>query len=292
MISVIIPTYKNKGQFLANLKHNLPYLKEVEIIVVNDNPEISLKNDLKQFKNIILLENKKNLGFADSMNKGVAKAKNSYLMFLNDDVLLQNNSYLNTVRNFKKDKKLFAVSFAQKEKDGNIVGKNIIYWGRGLVLHKKANDLSFGKNGWAEGGASLVDKQKFQELGGFDPIYSPFYWEDIDLSYRAWKSGYSILFDPSITVVHHHESTIGAHFDKRYVNMVAFRNQFLFVWKNIVDINLILSHWILLPFNLLYYLMKEKPKFLFGFIKALSFLNSIKKGRYPRTDKEVLDEFI
>ncbi|PJE58197.1 MAG: glycosyltransferase family 2 protein, partial [Candidatus Portnoybacteria bacterium CG10_big_fil_rev_8_21_14_0_10_36_7] len=45
-------------------------------------------------------------------------------------------------------------------------------------------------------------------LNGFDELYSPFYWEDIDLSYRAWKTGYTVLFDPQVLVEHHHETTI------------------------------------------------------------------------------------
>ena len=56
------------------------------------------------------------------------------------------------------------------------------------------------------------------KLGGMDTLYSPFYWEDIDLSYRAWKSGYQILYDPNIIVEHHHESTIAKYFDKKKVS--------------------------------------------------------------------------
>ena len=43
------------------------------------------------------------------------------------------------------------------------------------------------------------------KLGGFDGLYDPFYWEDIDLSYRAQKSGYKVIFEPKSIVTHEHE---------------------------------------------------------------------------------------
>ncbi len=267
MISVIIPTYRNKDLFISNLKHNIPYLKNTEIIVVNDNPEISLKKDLSQFGNIILLENKKNLGFGKSVNKGVKRATQPYIMLLNNDVLLKDDSFLKAKFHFQ-NKKVFAIGFAQKEKDGSIVGKNRFFWRRGLFFHQKADYLNRGENGWAEGGACIIDKNKFEKLGGFDSIYSPFYWEDIDLSYRARKAGYSILFDPNIIVEHYHESTIGKYFSRDFVKTIAFRNQFLFMWKN-TTIKEKLTHFLFLPFNICYYLLKGEFAFLKGFFQAI-----------------------
>src|SRR3989338_3307028 len=270
MISVVIPTYKNRSQLFQNLKHNLKFLIDNEIIVVNDNPEEHFKKE-KFFSDnhIFLLENKKNLGFGRSVNLGVKLAKNNFVMLLNDDVKLDNDDFLKALEYFKKDKMLFAVSFAQKEKDGSVVGKNVFYWKRGLFFHAKAADLNFGPNAWAEGGASLIDKDKSLQLGGFDPIYAPFYWEDIDLSYRASQKGYKILFDPNILVQHHHESTIGKNFSKSFIKTVAYRNQFLFIWKNIRNPLMMIQHIFFLPFNLVYYFLKGEKEFVIGFIEAL-----------------------
>ena len=160
MISVIIPTYV-KQQLLRNLRQNLTFLKECEILIVNDNPKYSLKNDLMEFKNIVLIENGQNLGFAVSVNKGVKRATKKYVMLLNDDVLLLDSSYRKALGLFAKNPSLFAVSFAQKEKDNSIVGKNILYWKRGIIYHSKARDARFGQNAWADGGACLIYKDKF-----------------------------------------------------------------------------------------------------------------------------------
>lgn len=265
MISVIIPTYKNRELFLNNLKHNLPFLKGCEVIVVNDDPSESLKKNLITFKNVILIENTENLGFGMSVNQGVKNTKGSYLLLLNNDVLLSDNSYLNSFKHFENDPNLFAVSFSQEEKDGTIVGKNAIFWKNGFFHHKRVIDNHFGNNGWAEAGSCLIDKKKFLELKGFDPAYSPFYWEDVDLSYRATKKGWKILFDPQIKVIHHHESTISKYYSREKIKTIAFRNQLIFTWKNINNIKTILEHLINLPIII----TKGKLPFIKGFFQAL-----------------------
>jgi len=291
MLTVIIPTFKNKEIFLRNLKHNLHFLSGCEIIVINDDPGESIAKDVQQFKEITLIENNKNLGFGASINIGVKEAKNHYIMLLNSDVILKDKDYINALGLFKKNQRLFAVGFAQIEKNSSIVGKNIIYWRNGLFYHQKANNLNSGANGWAEGGSSIVDKEKFTRLGGFDSLFSPFYWEDIDLSYRAWKTGYQIFFDSSIVVKHHHQSTISAHFSEQYIKTIAFRNQFLFIWKNITDLSFVITHWLFLPFNLLFYLLKGEKAFGIGLIEALKKLSLIKKSRLDLPDKKIINQF-
>ena len=241
MISVIIPVYKNTKLFLDNLKKNIEFLKDCEILIINDNPEQSLKKEIEAFKkkNIFLIENKKNLGFGRSVNLGAKYAKGDYLFLLNTDVVLTNKNYLYAVKHFKKNPNLFAVSFAQLEKNDQIIGKNVVYFKDGLFHHQKANNLNFGENAWAEGGACLIDKKKFKSLRGFDELYSPFYWEDVDLSYRAWKAGFKIFFDPKILVEHHHQSTISKYFDENKIKTTAYRNQLIFTLKNSTDLDLI-----------------------------------------------------
>jgi GT2 family glycosyltransferase len=296
MISVVIPSYKNKKMLIDNLNNNIKFLEELEIIIINDSPDESLKKDLAGFK-VILIENDKNLGFGPSVNKGIIKAKNKYVLLLNTDVRLKNQNYINALKYFKENKKLFAVAFAQKDKNGLIVGKNKVYWKYGFFRHKENTDLSFEINAWVEGGASIVDRDIFLKLGGFDDLYSPFYWEDIDLSYRAWRSGYEIFFDPKIIMRHYHESTISKYFQKKYIEKIAFRNQLIFIWKNITDFNLILHHIFFLIPNLIIFTLKGKFNYLMGFFGTVKNVSTIIKNRkkqksqYILKDSEVLQKF-
>ncbi len=300
IISVVIPTYKNKEQFIRNLRHNLPLLNGNEIIVVNDDPNESLKTDLKEFKNIVLIENSVNLGFGQSANTGIKKAGHEYIMLLNNDVLLKDDSYKAALEHFRKNSSLFAIGFAQIEKSGNIVGKNRIYWQKGFFNHQKATNLKSGINAWVEGGACMIDKIKFIDLGGFDTLYSPFYWEDVDLSYRAWKKGYSILFESKILVKHDHqsgESSIRKHFSSNFIKTISFRNQIIFIWKNINDGKMIIEHLFYILPTLFFQSLKGDLSFLRGFIQALVKIPSILKSRKAintpsKTDREIIQKFI
>jgi len=298
MISVIIPTFKNEELLVKNLQTNLRFLLQCEVVVVNDDPDVSLKDKLSKFKDIILIENKKNLGFAASINIGTKNARGDYLMFLNNDVVLTNDDFKKTANMFVEDKDLFAVSFAQKEKNGMLVGRNKFFWQKGLVFHSRDNQSEKGISAWAEGGSCLVDKKKFFEIGCFDEIYTPFYWEDIDLSFRAWKAGYKIIFTPEVIVLHQHETTIGKYFSKDIIKKIAFRNQFIFIWKNITDGSLIFQHFLLFIPNILFLLFKKESQVLAGLKEALSMIDIIRRKKedqkktFKLTDMSVFQFFL
>ncbi len=293
-ISVIIPVYKQTEQFISNLKQNVKFLHNIEIIVVNDDPTTSIAEHLKPFEHVKLIEHTKNKGFGSTVNDGVNKAKGDFILLLNSDVVLEDTSYQNAVEYFNDDS-IFAVSFAQKEKNGDMVGKNKIFWRNGFIQHSKAKDFTTGVNAWAEGGSCLIDKKKFMTLKGFDELYSPFYWEDIDLSYRAWKKGYKVLFDADIVVTHHHETTIGSLFKKKKIQETAFRNQLLFHWKNLSNPGLIFSHILHLKLLILKSIVKGDITFLKGYLQALLKLPVALAARsgnsFSISDHEILTKF-
>lgn len=292
-ISVIIPVYKNKEMFLENLKNNYQYLKSHEVIVVDDGSAEGLKKDItKKYKKIQVVENKNNMGFAPTVNKGVQKATGQYILLLNSDVLLRDASFETAIQAFEKEEDLFALSFAQEEKDGTVVGKNTIFYKQGFIFHKAAYDTSVGPNAWAEGGACIIRKKYFDKLGGLQELYTPFYWEDIDLSYRAYKRGWYVLFDPHIQVIHHHESTIGEYYKKEEVNRIAYRNQFLFIWLNLFDRVLFILHILSIPYHLVFHLLSGDTQFIKGFMDAVKKLSETKVQRNKNRKKGTISDVV
>lgn len=298
MISVVIPHYKGKEKLYKNLTTNLAFLKGCEVIVVNDYPEVRLTDEMKSlFPGVIVVENDKNLGFAGAVSEGINKAKGEYIFLLNNDVVLKDETYRNVIDHFKKDSHLFAVSFKQIEKDGGHVGRNKIYWSHGFFRHSKADPGTHGINGWAEGGSMIFDKKKYNYIHGFDTLYSPFYWEDIDLSYRAWKAGYSIRFDTSVLVEHHHESTIATYFQKSRINTIAYRNQIITIWKNISDPLYFLEHIWHLVKTLTLQTLKGHHEFAKGLGMAITVLPEILRKRqalwdtWKKSDREIFEKF-
>ena len=101
-------------------------------------------------------------------------------------------------------------------------------------------------------------------------MYNPFYWEDIDLSYRAIKHGYSIHFDKNIRTIHEHDAgAIRKNNTTSKIEFYAYRNQFLFFWLNITDSSLWIKHLLWLPIHFINALRDRNSVFFRAFFRAL-----------------------
>lgn len=240
-VSIIIPLYKKIEECKHNLTTNWQYFGQSEVIVVNDNPTDKIQLDTDSFysdKKIILMHTESNGGFAPTVNLGVRRATGDILFILNTDVLLESADWQRALQYFTADPLLFAVSLATREQDGRVLGRNEVYFDKGLFHHRglspnmsPAQENAVTPNGWAELGSALVRKSMWQRLGGLDEAYAPFYWEDVDISYRAKKQGWKVLLDQGVIVQHHHESTIGSFYTKEEIKKIAYRNQQYFTQK-------------------------------------------------------------
>lgn len=305
-LDVVIPNYNGS----ALLKKNLPkVIEEVErykgsIIIVDDGSEKSEFEELDEFvkkqdgKNIILLRNEKNLGFSSAVNRGVAESNADFVLLLNTDVVPENNFLESALKDLQSNENLFGVGIMDKsiEDQGTVLrGRGLASWKRGFLIHRKG-EVDHPDTFWISGGSSLVRRELFEKLSGFDPLYNPFYWEDIDLSYRARKSGYDVMFESKSVVEHRHEEgAIKKHYNSGRINTIAYRNQFIFVWKNITDSKLLLSHFIWLPYHILRAALRLDKSFFFGLLSAVICIPKILKRRtqqarlYINGDQEIIN---
>ena len=142
---------------------------------------------------------------------------------------------------------------------------------------------------WVCGGALFVKKSKYKKAGGFDPIYAPFYVEDLDLCYKGWKRGLKSVYTQTSLCYHRHQSTIGTYFSKSYVEQVHLRNIFIFMWLNLTSKRLLCQHLISMALMCLTFQVRHTR----AIIKALAKLPQIlerRKNRGPEhaTDQEIL----
>src|SRR5579859_2059386 len=225
-ISIIIPNFNGK----ALLEKNLPKIIEAkenkknninEIIVVDDgSTDNSVKYLKENFGKIVrIIVHKRNRGFATSINTGVRMAKGELVCFLNSDVI-PSKDFLETMDEDFKDKQVFGVSLHEKGY-GYAKGK----FKDGFIVHEgKPESKKVEETFWASGGSCVLRRSIFMELKGMDDeLLSPFYWEDIDLSYRAQKRGYKVLWDPRANVIHEHEATV-KKLNQKYVGRIRERN--------------------------------------------------------------------
>lgn len=306
-ISVIIPNYN--GEEL--LKRNLPKVYEEldsyksgekEVIVVDDFSSDQSLNFLNDFSNkdksLRILRNEKNLGFAPTVNKGVNEARGEIVILLNTDVCPE-KGFLEPLLKHFSDEKLFAVGCMDKSiENGRTVlrGRGLGEWRRGFLVHRRG-EVDKTDTLWVNGGSGAFRKSLWDKLGGFNELYKPFYWEDIDLSYRALKSGYQILFEPKSVVIHEHEKgAIKNNYSPFKIKTIAYRNQFIFVWEN-ADLSTIVSHILWFPVYFAKALITFDWLFYLGFFEALILLPKIIKSSFKAqklfilSDQEVVNRF-
>lgn len=313
-LSIIIPNYNGQNLLKKNLSVVLKSLKnykegKIEIIIPDDASTDNSKYVIKDFianitqKNItgktISNNDKKEAGFPKNVNRGVSLATGDILILLNSDVA-PHEDFLDAMLPHFIDTNVFAVGcMDESTEEGKKIlrGRGVGKWEKGFLLHSRGNP---DKNNtlWASGGSSAFSKKIWDNIGGLKEIYNPFYWEDIDISYRALKAGFKIIFEKKSIVTHEHEKgAIKTTFKNSMIKKTAYRNQFIFVWLNITDIDLLLSHVLWLPYHILTALLRKDLYFFSGLFEALKKINDVRKKRgkykklYIKTDKEILEEF-
>ena len=283
-VTIIIPAWNSESQLKKNLPSVFSAAKQVnaEIIVVDDHS--TLDNTVSYLESlgsrIKLIKNTRNLGFTRTINAGVLASKATIVVLLNTDVRPEPDCFRQCLQQFGHDD-IFAVTF---NSDDSWAGG---WWRNGLLEHGSIYQGKSRSSLWASGGQAAFSRHKWMELGGLDPLYNPFYWEDVDLGYRAWKRGWKILWDPQAHCVHDHEVSVIKHnFSKKYIQQIAQRNQFLFVWKNIHDHTMIKDHLLHFP--------KFIKNYPLAFCSALLHLpqaftsRKVEKQLSRHTDQEIL----
>jgi len=234
-ISVIITNWNGINLLKKNFLNVINTSPEAgEIIVADDASEDKsigyIKSLQTKYPQIKLITTKTNLGFGKNTNRAVKEAKGELVILLNNDITPEKDYIKNALTHFRNSK-VYGVGFSEK---GNENWAKI-FWKNGYIQYEAGKEiLKTHPTGWLSGGGCIIRKDIFQKLGGFDEIYAPFYSEDMDLGYRAWKSGYILLWEPKCVIHHKHESTM-SRFSKRFLDYVKERNRLLAVLRNITD---------------------------------------------------------
>jgi len=310
-LSIVIPNYNGEKLLHSNLPKVLESVKNytkgfVEIIIADDpstdNSQKVINNFITTIKEkhivgkTIANKNKRESGFSKNVNRGASLAKGDILILLNSDVT-PHKDFLTPLLSHFDDPKVFAVGAMDESiEQGKTVlrGRGIGKWQKGFLMHGRG-ELDRETTLWVSGGSGAFRKSIWDKLKGLDIVYNPFYWEDIDLSYRALKSGYKTIFEKKSVVVHEHEKgTIKSKFKSTNVQKIVYRNQFIFVWKNITDSQLLFSHIFWLPYHCVNALRAKDWVFFIGLYLALTKLSEIARAReiarklFVISDKQVI----
>lgn len=301
-VSIIIPSYNGQellGKFIHTVIAASEQYGNCEIIVVDDG-SIDNSVDLLKVKyptvKVIALE--KNTGFGGAINNGVSNSKGEIVILLNNDVQVDSNFIEPLVEHFN-NKLVFSVVAKGLVPDRNMENESVtrLEFRDGflelIVAGSAEPEIQYEETctvSHACAGFSAYDRKKFIELGGLDDIYSPFYWEDADLGYKAWRRGWWVLYEPKSVVYHFRHSTTRKITDRSYVEMIYLRNKLLFTWVNILDEEILFQHCS----RLNQYIKKSGEPFKTAYYQALKKIMVVFKKRKDRSpdyllnDKEIL----
>lgn len=299
-ISIIIPNYNGKIQLQKNLPYIIKAGHDAEIIIVDDaSTDGSSEYIIKKFPTIKLIQRTKNNGYASSINDGVQAATGDLVILLNHDVIPDHDFIRYLLPHFK-DINTFAVGCLEKSREGNstvLRGRGIGSFEKGFLVHKRG-EINKYTTLWVSGGAAIFRKSIWERLGGLYTVYNPFYWEDIDISYRAQKTGYKIFFEPRSIIIHEHQhGAIRKYHSPKVIEVRSYKNQFIFIWLNITDKDLMLKHLLYLPYNILNAIKSRNLAFLQGFCLALIKIPTVAINRYKNirlfkiNDKKIIEAY-
>jgi O-antigen biosynthesis protein len=287
---------------LAAIKHDGG---DHQIIVVDNGSTDGTVDFVRaRFPQIRILALEQNYGFTEGNNRGVADVRTDIVVLLNNDMVVDREFLGPLLRGFT-DPSVFAVTsqifFADADRRREETGKTRARFSGGLFYlwhddvvpaDEQVDTLPVF---WAGGGSCAIDLHKYRAIGGLDGLYRPFYVEDTDLSYQAWKRGWKSLLAPRSRVVHKHRATSQRKFGTRFVENTIRKNQYLFIWKNVTDFPMILQHVLNLPRIHGRALLHQDSGFeLRAFIRALAQLPEAVLKRisnlphYVMSDREIL----
>ena len=253
--SVVIPNWNGCDlleRYLPSVVTALAGNPANEVIVVdNGSTDHSAAYVRAHFPQVRLVALERNLGFGGGSNAGFREAKNDVVVLLNNDMRVEPGFLAPLLEGFA-DPAVFAVScqifFTDPGKVREETGLTQGWWQDGaLRVRHRADPAVTGLFPcfYGGGGSCAFDRRKFLSLGGFDELYAPFYFEDTDLGYMAWKRGWKVLYQARSVVYHEHRGTIGKNFGADFIQGVVKRNALLFAWKNIHEWRRVCGHFAL-----------------------------------------------
>lgn len=274
--TIVIPTCNGRHYLEKCLKS---LAKEEARIVVIDNGSNDGTFDLvaDHFPEVEYISFSVNTGFCRAVNAGIVATTTKYVIFLNNDTIVEPGFVRELEQVMEQDKRIFSASakmISMKDKSRiDDAGDLYCALGWAFALGKGKPEKAY-RTGYpifaACGGASIYRMEVFEQIGLLDENHFA-YLEDIDLGYRAQIYGYRSVFAPKARVYHVGSAFSGTRYNQFKTDLSAINSIYL-IYKNMPLLQLLLN----LPFLLLGFAVKTVFFMKKGLGKA--YLHGLFKG--------------
>jgi GT2 family glycosyltransferase len=242
-VSVVIVNY-NGRDYLERCLDSLNALDypagRVQVVLVdNASSDGSVELVRERFGDTVVLVNDTNTGFSPAVNQGARAATGRYLALLNNDAEADPAWLTEAVRVLEMDDDVACVASKILRDDRTTIdyaGGQMAFYGHGFAARNKERDTGDDQPRatlFASGGAMVVRRDVFLDVGGFDDTYFAFF-EDVDFGWRLWVLGHEVRYVPTSTVYHRHHGTI-ERFGYPRERYLLERNALRTIFKNYSD---------------------------------------------------------
>jgi len=211
LVSIVIPCYNQIRYTYACLQSVLEFTVDIpyEVIIADDVSTDATKDLDRYAENLVICRNETNQGFLKNCNHAAAKARGSFIMFLNNDTKVT-EAWLSSLLSLMKENPDIGMTGSKLvypdgrlQEAGGIIWSDASGWNYGRLQNPDACEYNYVKDvDYISGAAILIRSSLWKEIGGFDERYAPAYCEDSDLAFEVRKHGYRVTYQPKSVVVH------------------------------------------------------------------------------------------
>lgn len=259
-VSIVIPTWRGKhlleaylpSVFAAAEVYRSDTGAVVETVIVEDAGGDDTAAWLRQHypDQVRVVAHERNRGFCAACQTGFENARYPVVLLLNNDVRLDSRSIAPMTGHFLNPA-VFAVTGKIFNQAGDVFanGGKVARFRRGMwstydnydVLPGTGPDIDL-FSFTAIGAFSAYDRSKFLEIGGFDPLCAMV--EDVEVSYRGWKRGWVVKYEPRSIAYHDASQTMDRRYGRRSLDKISRRSRILMHWMLLHDRGMFARHMI------------------------------------------------
>jgi GT2 family glycosyltransferase len=237
-------------------------------VLDNRSSDNSVRYVRENFPSVNVAVSEKNLIIA-SYNDFLKKIQERIVILINNDAYMAEGCIDLLISGFRDDS-VFAVAPKVLDAEGRkVTGGCMGFSVRAGLFRNQLNGAPGARHTLYIGNPAACDRKKFLELGGYDPIYLPGTFEDMDLCYRAWQRGWSCLYEANAVAYHQDSASFNKVYGNRRRQVMSARNAYIFVWKNIRDLRILAANIFLYPVLMLFNLLRFRFDLMQGAMQAL-----------------------
>ncbi|MGC5749670.1 glycosyltransferase [Gluconobacter sp. NFX36] len=235
-ISVIMVLHNNFDMTLNALTAlRAAYRYEIQLILADSGSDDETRHIERYVRGATLLRFEGNVAFIRACNVAVQQARAPYVLFLNNDTEILLGSIETAINRFRRDPGVGVIG-------GKLIRTNGLLQEAGAIIYRDGSVTGYMRGASPDtpeanfvrhvdfccGAALFTRVELFGKIGGFNEDYIPAYYEETDYCINVWKSGYDVVYDPSITAIHYEYGSSSAKDGAGYIN----RNRIIFNSKH------------------------------------------------------------